>query len=913
LALKRSIQPWPPAVDTPSSAHVLEGPAGIGKSHRFAELIAEAGDVRIMRAQPSQAETRLVGSALIDLCSEVSDDEIAALPEVQANALMTALMRGSRPVGNPDAIGVAFSGLVRSLASQGPIAIAIDDVHWIDQQTADVLIFAARRFPATGVGVLLASRTEPQVDVRQAVTDLCAALPSEREQLTGLSSTAIEQVLRERLGSGLPRADLTTAVDLAAGNPLFAVEIARSSLSARQDGAARTNHTLPESLYDAIGRHVAALAAPAREALAAAAALAKPQLHQLRSLGVDLDLAPAEEAGLIRIVHGAIVFTHPLYATAAYDQLSAGARARLHRRLADVVESREEQARHLALGAAEPDESVAAALDAASKRAMDRGAPSAAIDAASLALTATPSDSTGRVTRLLWVGELLFRTGATDRAIAELQTAVNCASTDRDRAHALHILAKSTSNAGDVYEGHQLAKQALELVGDDLGLKAKVLVNLAWTSMDDFDAGLQYAIQAREVLEELPDADPAVLADAMTNEAGARFYTGTGCDIETLRRAVDMQAGDTTLQILDRAICVLGYVLLWYDDYPGAREVFGAARQMSIDEGDDHSLIYILRHLATLEIRAGRWNDAELLIEEYEGLAERCDLAVYSRRAALDRARIALNQGDTTAAIGIGKDHIERGIASEQLQIKQLGHGLCGAAALVDGDPHHAAIELDQWHQVFLINNAAEPALREHAGDHIEALVLAGRDVDAEKAIEQLVELAEPLGRTVMLAAAARGRALLLAERGEIAQALESAEDALALYRRIERPFETARTHLVKGQIHRRLRQKALARRELDVALAIFTQLGAAGFAERTQREVERIGGRTAAPLELTETERRVAESAASGMTTAEIATSLFISTHTVSANLTRVFRKLNVRNRTELAARLESGTTVAG
>jgi DNA-binding CsgD family transcriptional regulator len=145
-----------------------------------------------------------------------------------------------------------------------------------------------------------------------------------------------------------------------------------------------------------------------------------------------------------------------------------------------------------------------------------------------------------------------------------------------------------------------------------------------------------------------------------------------------------------------------------------------------------------------------------------------------------------------------------------------------------------------------------------------------------------------------------------LAERGELDRALQSATHAVELYLRIERPLETARAQVVKGQIHRRLRQKALARSELTSALAIFTGLGAAGFAERAQREIDRIGGRAAAPLDLTETERRVAEAAVAGMTRAQIATSLFISPHTVAANLTRVFRKLGVSNRIELAARLD-------
>jgi DNA-binding CsgD family transcriptional regulator len=903
-----AVQPWLPTEHRPSSCYLLEGPAGIGKTHRFSELLAVAAKsgVRIMRAQPSEAETRLVGSALIDLCADVDDEEIASLPEVQANALMTALLRGSTEVGNPDAVSVAFSGVLRSLVSQGPLVIAIDDVQWIDQQTADVLAFAARRIPETGVGVLLARRTEPQGGVPPVVLDVCAALPSQRESLAGLPDGTIERLLHDQLGSGLPRADITTSVELAAGNPLFALELARSALAARERGVATDSTTLPASLYDAVGSHVAALDAPAREALAAAAALSKPQLRQLRSLDVDRDLAAAERAGLVRVKHGTITFTHPLYAAAAYDQLGAGERARLHSRLAEVVEGGEEQARHLALGASEPDEAIAVALDTARMRALARGAVSAALDAAQLALSATPDGSSQRTQRQVQIGDLLFRTGSTDQALTQLRSAADEAATDRDRSYALHTLARFSHNSLSLHVGHELETEALALVGDDLELKADILIQLAVSMPDDYDGGLQYAIQARELLDQLPHPDQRQLAVAMTNEAGARFYIGAGCDVDSLRRAAEIQAGDTTLQVADRALCALAYVLLWYDDFRGAREAFGRSRQMAIDEGDEHGLTYVLRYLAMLEIRAGRWIEAERLIEEYAELAERCQLFGYLHRVDADRAKIAAYRGNTALAIEIGEEHIERGIATDQLMVKQVGHGLRGLAAFVDGEPHLAASELDQFSDIFRTVNAVEPGLHEYAGEHLEALVLAGRNDDAAKAIDQLIEAAEPLGRTVILAAAARGSALLLAERGDLDAALESAEHALALYQTIERPLETASAHLVKGQIHRRLRQKALARTEFTRALAVFNELGASGYAERTQNEIDRIGGRAAAPLELTETERRVAELAASGMTRAEIATSLFISTHTVAANLTRVFRKLGVRNRIELAARLD-------
>ena len=87
-----------------------------------------------------------------------------------------------------------------------------------------------------------------------------------------------------------------------------------------------------------------------------------------------------------------------------------------------------------------------------------------------------------------------------------------------------------------------------------------------------------------------------------------------------------------------------------------------------------------------------------------------------------------------------------------------------------------------------------------------------------------------------------------------------------------------------------------------------FEALGARGFAEKARGELSRIGLRPAAALDLTETERQIATLTATGMTSAEIAKTLFLSTKTVSANLTRIYRKLNVRNRAELSAQLSAG-----
>ena len=155
------------------------------------------------------------------------------------------------------------------------------------------------------------------------------------------------------------------------------------------------------------------------------------------------------------------------------------------------------------------------------------------------------------------------------------------------------------------------------------------------------------------------------------------------------------------------------------------------------------------------------------------------------------------------------------------------------------------------------------------------------------------------------LAAAARCRALVLAQDGDLDAARASIENALAEHARLHEPFELARTYLAQGSIERRAKQKAAARTALGRAEALFAELGARLWLERTQREFARTGITRSLDRGLTPTERRVAELAATGAQNKEIAGALFVSVKTVEANLSRVYAKLGIRSRVELASRL--------
>jgi DNA-binding CsgD family transcriptional regulator len=197
------------------------------------------------------------------------------------------------------------------------------------------------------------------------------------------------------------------------------------------------------------------------------------------------------------------------------------------------------------------------------------------------------------------------------------------------------------------------------------------------------------------------------------------------------------------------------------------------------------------------------------------------------------------------------------------------------------------------------------PSAAAAAPDDVEALVELGRVDEAETLLAELAAHVERTGRRRRRAAVSRCRALIAAAKGDGAAGITDAEDALALCGGGVEPLERARTLLVLGQVRRRAKQRGSAREALDAARALFEEIGTPLWAERARAELRRVGGRRASPDELTPSERRIAELVAGGRTNREVAAELFVTVHTVEKALTRVYRKLGVRSRTELAAML--------
>ena len=234
---------------------------------------------------------------------------------------------------------------------------------------------------------------------------------------------------------------------------------------------------------------------------------------------------------------------------------------------------------------------------------------------------------------------------------------------------------------------------------------------------------------------------------------------------------------------------------------------------------------------------------------------------------------------------------------------------ILGFVQLSLGDPPGALDRLRRASETRRALGMLEPGMCFELGDLLEALVATGALDEADQLLAEWEPRAASLDRAWALAILARGRGLLHAARGELPTSLACFERGLAEHARTSDPFQHARTLLALGRTQRRAKQRAAARTTLEDALARFERLGAPLWAEQTRTELARIGGRASSDGALTDAESRIAALVAQGHTNREVAAALFLTPHSVETALTRIYRKLGVRSRTELARRYPAKT----
>ena len=869
-------------------ALVLEGEPGMGKTTLWLEAVARAEqrDCLVLRAQPAESETRLSYAALADLVGPEYDRVRDELPEPQQRALDAALLRTAGSA-NSRTVGSALVSVLAALTLDTLVLVAIDDGQWLDRASARALEFAARRLPP-GVKLLMAQR--PGADV------VDPGEPVERVTLGPLSLGALHHVLRTNLGSAPSRPTLIRIVETSGGNPFFALAIARA-LPESED--ARAPLPIPPSLQQLVAGRLARLSPAAREAALVASALSRPTV---RTIDNALGLAEAEEAGVLTVARDRVRFTHPLLASAVYGSAHGTQLLELHRRLADVADDPEERAQHLALCTTEADEAVAAELEAAAASAARRGAQDAAADLYDAASSLTPAAEDaarartargqgGRAPRDRRSGDRTGTGGARRRDGAP--------GADAGRRSA-RAESDCVGQAGRRTRAARLPPARARRRRQDRQLSGMIQAKLGMYSDEDHVQALEHSEAAVSLLDE--DADPGLLAYTLLTLLFYGAQTGRGIDEGLLQRALELEgrAGRDA----ERS----SLVLIWYqctDAHEAARARHRLEDEWYRDRGEEIWVAEKRAHLALVESRAGNWALARELIEQSYAELEPIGLQGPLAMPLWTRARFDAQEGRTEAA---------RAALQPLLEIRSSRPGSAwfatfplealGFIDLVEGDfagADRAFAELDNLLES--IGVSVPFAVRSDA-DHVEAAVGLGDLERASRILDRFERRASSAPRIWTSLTLPRARALIAAAEGDPERALTLLDD---VHGGSTLPFEHARNILLRGSLQRRLKQKRAAALSLSEAIEIFDRLGAPDWSRRARDELGRVGLRRAIrcgdPDELTETERRIAELAATGLTNREVAQAAFVSPKTVEANLARVYRKLGIRSRAELGA----------
>jgi DNA-binding CsgD family transcriptional regulator len=872
----------------------LHGDAGIGKTTVCRHLVAQAraSGTLVLECRPTVVEQTLSFAALTDLLAPVDDAAFDLLPPPQRDALAAATLRavvsGSAP--EPRIIGTALASLLALLADRTPLLVVVDDEQWLDPPSHQALTFALRRADGLRLG-LVSSRRTGTAGLAPLAGALLAPQWKADLHLSGLSAGALFHVVRQELGLTLPRPTLIRITEASGGNPYIAVELARNGL------------LVPESLYALTAERLGGLPAAAREAVLAVACAGRPSTNLLSALGLLSALAVAEDAGIVALRNGRVEFTHPLLGAAALELSSASAQRDLHQRLSQHESDPEARARHSALSTPDPDVDVAVALDQAVASAVARGASGAATDLARLAVERTAEgQSVDGWRRRVRLAELLHVAGATVEAGEVLERLAHDCPPGPVRAHGWLILTEVAYQTSSVQRALACAARALEDVGDDIAMRVKTLLSLATLSTDPQERA-DFARQAQDCLDETGLTNPELQAWALCEQVSARFHLGQGLDRAELDRALVLERTGRQWRSTDQVAAIRPVLLKWADHLDEAYLALVELHAKAAEEGNEGLVPYALGHLSGVALRLGRTAEATTLAAAHLEHAESTGQESQRVQALVNTASVDAHCGRLGEAEASARTVLAWAEAEQDQWLEMSAAGLLGFVALTRQQVGPARTWFDRWWVACEAAGARDPGVSRFHGDHIEALLADGQIEQARRRLEGLERLAGDAGRLSAQAVARRCRGLLVAAEGDPEGAIVLLQQAQALHSAI--PFERARTLMAEGMAQRRVKAKREAVRALGAAAELFAEVGARAWGERVEAELIRVGGRAAGPTDLTASERRIAELAASGLTNRQVAEQAFVSPKTVEANLVRVYRKLGITSRAQLGARM--------
>jgi DNA-binding CsgD family transcriptional regulator len=885
-----------------STVLVVRGEAGIGKTALLHYCARQASGFRVARVAGVESEMELPFAALHQLCSPMLG-RLDALPEPQRAALCVALGLSFGTAPDRFLVALAALSLLSEVAAERPLLCLVDDAQWLDAASRQVFGFVARRLLAESVAIVFAVRD-----------------PAHERELVGLRDMALgglhDEDARALLATVIPgRLDERVRDRLVAetrGNPLAILELPRGLNATQLPGGLGLleEHVLSGRIEESFLRRLDALPEDARSLLLVAAAepIGDPLLIWRAAERLEIDVAAAaaaETEGLLAIGER-VTFRHPLLRSAAYRSASQQERQVVHWALANVTDAQadaDRRAWHLAAAAAGPDEQVALELERSAGRAQARGGLAAASAFLQRAVALT-GDSARRVDRALAAAEASLQAGAFDVARRLLATAEVGPVDELQRARLALLRAEAAYSESRGSEAPALLLRAAKTL-DPLDPKlARETYLDAWSAAlfagSLASTGSLHHVSREALARPRPAGTPRP-SDLLLDGFSLAFTDGRSAAAPVLERAARGFAGnDATIEEVLRWgwLATAAAVMVW--DYETCVAVAARGVLLARESGALAVLAVSVNVLAQAVALGGESGSAALLVAEADSVTEATGTQVAPY-----------------GALVLG------GLRGREAE----------AATVIDGTIHDAtvggqgtAVQYAHWARSMLLNGLgryqeALAAAQEASDDTpelfvsawalselIEAAVRSEDTARARGALERLAEATSAAETDWALGIAARSRALL--SEGEAADRLY--QEAIERLGRTRLRPELARAHLLYGEWLRRNGRRVDARAQLRAAHEQFTSIGMEAFAERARKELlatgERLRKRTVETRDdLTAQERQIALLASDGLSNPEIGARLFLSPRTVEWHLRKVFTKLGVRSRRELANALPS------
>jgi DNA-binding CsgD family transcriptional regulator len=878
------------AVGGRSGALVVRGEAGIGKSALLGYAERAAAGFRVARLCGVEAEKELGFAALQQLCGPAVG-RIADLPGPQAEALEVAFGLRGGPAADPFLVGLAVLSLLSALAEEQPVLWIVDDVQWLDQASAQVLGFVARRLQVDPVVLLFGERSG-------AVLAGLTGLPG--LDVAGLGDGDARALLAESLPGLLDARVAERILAEAHGNPLALLELPRASTTADLGGGFEIPETglVPDRIEDNYRLRIAGLPAGARLLLLAAAAepLGDPGL--LRAAATRLGLGErsmdeAEAEGLIRVGER-VAFRHPLVRSAVYHGAPGEDRRLVHGALAEVTDPRadpDRRAWHRAQAAGGTDEEIAADLERCAERAQARGGLAAEAAFRERAVSLTP-DPGRRAARAVAAAAAKLAAGAPGKAGQLMQIARRGPLSPADLAH-LELLEARALLLTQSQDGapERLLRAAREIAPFEPALSCEIYLQAIEEAMHHAgrlgsEDGPRNAVQAAR---SAPRAtQPPRPVDLLLDGLVTRFTAGGAAGALALQRALAAFRDQADSPIPTVALfTALG---MWDDETWGllVERTAGVHRR----SGNLAGFLSVCPHLVTRATVCGHFDIAARAGEEAAGI-----------RAAIGVAPEPV--GELVLAGWRGRE--QETLAVTRSARVLAAYGSRQGLAVVDYATALQYIGLGRYDVALdAVRGRVDARISAVAPwvlpEVIEAAARTNNPLIARESIELLAASAAG-GHEWGLGVLARCRALTVSDAR---QAEDLYTEAVSRLGRTSIATDLARAHLVYGEWLRRERRRGDAREQLRTAHGMFAAMGAEAFAGRAARELRATGEHPrrrspGAASPLTPQQAQIAQLASAGLPNREIAAQLFVSPRTVEYHLQNIFTKLDITSRAQL------------